>query len=274
MKRFAYIIISVVCSSVFISCQCSNSSKEKSDSDETTLELVETTKEVLADNVLAMLDDWADEYMKATENMGNPLKLELSDTDQTVVPDYLLDPSEASKLVTRTQKVWAMAELICELHIKAAYGMPVNDSMEALTRLRVELNHPLANPKDYSNLPLSDTVRKLYDECKKRNDLIYFWQFQYALVGSMEYIISQNPSLFLSKMSEEQWASYRSRYFTCVKVVNELAKYDSEMSGTQKILFKYKLAGDGKELNTLESSMKYFSDNKDKFKERRNAMLK
>jgi len=278
MNILEHIFLISLSSILVISCKCSNSNNDSPVQTNVTPELVSTTKEVLADNVLAMIDDWGEEFVKATNNLDNPLKLEISDSEMAVIPDYLLSPEDAPLMVKKSQKVWALAELICEIQVREAYRMSIGESMEAISRLGAELNHPITDMRRYKNCPMSETVRELYNVCKDRGELVYFWQFQNAVINSLEYLISRNPNLYLSEMSEEQWASYRSRFCTCIKVVNELAKYDSEMAGTQKIMFKYGLISNEKEadsnLGTLESAVNYYTVNKEKFEKRRNSMLK
>jgi len=75
---------------------------------EPTPEEIQAQKVALADSVLAQIDEYAEQFSKTRD--GYLLNLfALTDEEKIIKPDYLLEPSEVSKFITKTQKVNALA---------------------------------------------------------------------------------------------------------------------------------------------------------------------
>lgn len=203
--------------------------------------------------------------------------MELTDKEKMVKPDYLLDPSVAATLVTKTQKVNALAIYSIELGVRKIYDMPQEETKEAITKLAVEVNHPIDVDLLMGDASTAEKIKREYEICKEHGDLAYFWQFQYAIVSEMSYVVSNDPEIFFSKITEEQWQKFISRFWAIVNTVEKLAIYDDEMSQLWKFRNKYNTQSSSEQTKrvnrTKESAKQFRIANKDKYIARSNALL-
>jgi len=270
MKK-SYILIAVAMVAALTMVSCKNNKSQ-----EPTQEEVQEMKQALADSVLAEIDAFADEYLTASLNGINFGNFELSENEKLIKPDYLLDPSIVNELVTKTQKVNGLAILVVEAIIRGLYDMPLDDAKEAISKLALDINHPIDLECYNANTPRSERIKMEYEKCKENGDVSYFWQFHYAIITEMSYLLAQNPNLYFSKITEEQYNAYRQRYILLSKAVDTLAPFDEDMAMIADFRSKTRItsAEERDKGNTsLEASIQYRIDNKDKYIARRNALL-
>jgi len=271
MKRtFTLFACVAICCAMTVSCKNAKTT-------EPTTEEVQAQKVALADSVLAEIDALAERYYDTQSKSFSFRALELTDAEKMVKPDYLLNPSVASTLVTKSQKVNALAMYIVDKGVRMLFDMPLDETNDAIAKLVTEINHPIDLEFLTSDATVAEEIKREYDVCKERGDLAYFWQFHYAFMTEVSYIIAQDPNLFFSKITDEQSQVLHSRFSTLLIEVEELAKYDEEMSQLLEFRKKYKMFpsnedGDSIMQNT-ETAKQYFIANKDKFIACRNALL-
>jgi len=272
MKRTLTLIACVaVCSAMIISCK--NNKKTEPSPEE-----IQAQKVALADSVLAQIDVLYQEFNEAFQKGFFWWDVLLTEEEKMVKPDYLLDPSVASSLVTKSQKVNALAIYTVDLQIMKLYGMPLEEVKESLAKIAAELNHPVdANAIAGSEMPTAQRTKTLYEECRERGDLSYFWQFHSAFLTETVYAVAQNPELFFSKISEEVWQSFVTAVQDKNKTMRELAKYDEEMAAILQIHDQNRVFSSDEEMvkayASIESAKQFFSANKDKYLSKRNALL-
>ncbi len=254
---------------------CKNNNKKAAKTAEANAEVVEAAKTILADDVLATLDELAQSYINESGKFSPApfISSSLSEEDKLIKPDYLLEPSLVNEMVTKSQKVTALAVLALERHIRLAYGMPTESTDEALAHLTAELNHPVPadNP---DNLTPSEKIRRTYLQCKEDGELSYFWQFALALQIESGYLISNNIDAFFRNLNEEQYASFLKRIIALSDAAKTLAEYESEVKQVWDVFNAEGgvIADISKE--TIEDGKKFFSERKDVFATRRAALLK
>jgi len=156
--------------------------------------------------------------------------------------------------------------------------MPLEETKEVIAKLAVEINYPIdVNVSLNFEMPASEKIKKEYGAFKERGELAYFWQFQNALIIETAYIIAQNPELFFSKITEEQWQSFIKRANEKNKAIGELAKYDEEMAAILEIFNQTKAIASKEEKVMLDSSFELTKQftiaNKDRYIAKRNALL-
>lgn len=270
-----HILIALAMFAALTMVSCKNNKK----SQEPTQEEIQAQKVALADSVLAEIDAITNEYLLAVDNSAAFSNFKLTEEEKMVKPDYLLDPSVANTLVTKSQKVNALAMYLVDMQLRKAYDMPLDETKEAVSKLAADINHPF-DEKVASDIeiPVSEKIRKEYEESKKNGDLAYFWQFQNAVVCEVSYLMAQNPELFLSKTTEEQWQAFRNRIKFKYAALSKLAQYDEEIAMIHQLNesnFPYSSREEMREVNkTKESAKQYRGANKDKIVEKRNALLK
>ncbi len=271
MKRtFQFFALVAICSAMMVSCKNTKTT-------EPTPEEIQAQKVALADSVLAEIDAINENFQNASENSFIIKDFILTEEEKMVKPDYLLDPSFASTLVTKSQKVNALGIYLTDITLRIIYDMPLEETKETIAQLALELNHPMDVDfiTDYK-IPESEKIKREYEECKKRGDLVYFWQLQHAVNTEIAYILAHNPELFFSKITEEQWKAFRKRTTEKTKALRELAKYDEEMAGVLEHCDRTKLLPSEeyeRANSSLESAKQFRIANKDKYIARRNALL-
>lgn len=272
MKRTLTLIAFVaVCCAMAVSCKNAKNAAP-------TPEEIQAQKVSLADSVLAEIDAIVDEYINASEHSFRFTDFGISETEKMVKPDYLLDLSFAGTLVSKSQKANALAFYFADLPVREIYDLQVKEAKEVIAKLAVEINHPIDEGSIFDfNKPASEKIKSYYELCKERGELASFWQFQNALIIETAYIIAQNPELFFSKITEEQWQSFIKRANEKNKAIGELAKYDEEMAAILEIFNQTKAIASKEEKVMLDSSFELTKQftiaNKDRYIAKRNALL-
>ena len=272
MKKYYLFIALAMVAGMTVSCK--NNKKAEADA-----EVVEAAKTILADDVLATLDEIAKPFIDDAGKVEAQqiIAVNLTDKEKLVKPDYLLDPNEASNFVTKSQKLNALAVLLIERTIREAYGMPVDETEDVIAHLVVDLNFPISFD-NMDKMSISERAAETYKQYKERNDLASFWQFQFALVSESAYLVSRNPDIFFRNITEEQFAIYNNRVFSCNSAVRELAKYDEEVAAAFKVFEENRYVGTREEAMELYSSLtsakQTIIDSKDLIAARRAALLK
>jgi len=273
--KINYILIALAMVAALTMVSCKNN--KKTQSQEPTQEEVQEMKQALADSVLAEIDAIVDEYCIAFENDFRFRGFELTEAEKLIKPDYLLDPSVSNELITKSQKINAIAFYMVDLGVRILYDMPVDEAKETIAKLASDVNIPI-DLNDYDiNIPRSERTRNQYNMLKENEEVTYFWQFHNAAIKETYYIIVQNPELFFSKITEEQWQQYVKRTNEKNKAMRELAKYDEEMAAVLEIFNQNRVVSSDEEKAkvsaSIETHKRHLIANKDKFIENRNALL-
>ncbi len=269
MRRpLSFLALAAICSAMMVSC--------KSRQSEPTPEEIQAQKVALADSVLAEIDAFADEYFVASGNAFRLGNFELTEEEKMVKPDYLLDPSFANTLATKSQKVNALAYYITDLSVRTIYDMPLEETKEVIAQLALELNHQVdVNIYTDYEMPLSEKIRKEYEACKERGDVAYFWQFQNAILRETKYLLSKNADMFFNKISDAQVAEFDRRWDNFIDAVKVLSESDDEM---RLVLDNTYIPSNREEFDNMyysskEAAKEMYKSNKFQFIERRNALL-
>jgi len=272
MKRTLTLIACVaVCCAMMVSCKNAKTA-------EPTPEEIQAQKVALADSVLAEIDAIAEQYFDATSKKFTFRSRELTAQEKSVKPDYLLEPSVVNSLVTKSQKINALGILTIDLGVRYLYNMPVDETKEAIAKLALELNfsNDMLSPSE-NQQDVSEITRNTYNYCKANNELSAFWQNSYALAFETYYILAQNPELYFSKISEDEWHAFTRKVGHTIDALKEIAPYDPEIAQLLDILDKTRAfeSDEARDqiLSTLQSTKEFFIANKDKFIARRNALL-
>lgn len=257
MKKSYLLIALAVVAAMTVSCKNSNSKKSEKQAE--TKDIVDAAKVIFADDVLATIDQLAETYITSAEpgDILSQVVSDLNDKEKLLKPDYLLDPTETYNLLTRKQKINALGIMLPERIVREAYGLPLDEFKAAAARLMADVNFPISMDMVNKEIPFSERVKKAYEVCKERGDLSYFWQFEFAVITSTLYLVSQNPDLFLRNVTEEQYLAFDKRFRSLRSALLELAKYDEEIAGVVEILDKNK-ATSNEELDKLCSSFDGF----------------
>jgi len=274
MKRALTLIACVaICSAMTVSCK----NNKKSQNIEPTQEEIQQQKQELADTVWAEIDALAERYIDASKKSFRLQVMELTDAEKMLKPDYLLDLSVANNLVTKSQKISALAIYIIDAGLRKIYDMPTNDIKETIAKIAAEVDFPIDMEYTLSNSPVSEKTKGRYEVFKERGELATFWQFEYAIISEIDYIIANNPDLYFSKITEEQWQSFYTRKQSRMEPIKELAKYDQEKAQVYDFINQNRIFTSQEDRDhfnqTKDTAKQYCIDNKEIFISRRNALL-
>ena len=254
---------------------CKNNNKKAAKTAEANAEVVEAAKTILADDVLAKIDEIGKPYIdEIGENrFASIISSHMTEEAKLVKPDYLLEPSEINSLVTKTQKVNALAILIADRTMMEAYEMPIEEANEAIARLMAEIGTAFSIENE-NDKTISEKITERYQKCKESGDLALFWQFHFAMMNEFSYLICQNPDLFFDNLTEEQHQSFRKRIGTTREVVEILAEYDPELKLAWDTYSKFRIDNPDEVYNSIEAAKEYQISRKESLTARRAEMLK
>jgi len=274
MKR--YVLFATAILAVLLMFSCKNNSKKSSG--RKNLTEVQTQKQEVADSVLKLIDEFEAEFLKLSDDgMKLPELFVLTDAEKAIKPDYLLDPAQANLLVTRLQKINALAYYTVECGVRESYDMPLEEVKEAMTKLSAEVNFAIDMDHLKSNVSESEKIGRIYESCKENDDLTSFWQFQCALIFHTDYIIASNPDLYIPKISEEGLKQFNLRLEYVNDAATALAPYDSDMASLLKEIKEWDLLASESDWDeafaTESTTAQFYIANKQAIVERRNRML-
>lgn len=220
-------------------CSCKNGKPAKKQAKQATDEMFEEFKTKLADSVLVKVDALAEEYIANIESGQLDIYNLLTDKEKKVRPKYLFDPKDAEKLITRQQKVAALAFVIVERPVRMAYGMSTDWTDKEIVKLGSDTGYPLALD-DVAGLGLGDRIRKGYNDCKEKNMMSSFWEIQYDAMCDVAYLLTSNPDLYKDRITEEQFQAHKAVWNYMLQAIEHLAKFDKEM---ERVYNMYKNGG-------------------------------
>ena len=272
MKKYYLFIALAMVAAMSVSCKNNKKAKEASEAAE---EVVEAAKTILADDVLATLDEFAQIFIDETGkfNAVDIISSALTEEEKLIKPDYLLEAAQANEMVTKSQKLSALPILIIERPIRIAYGMPIEETDKVIAHFIAEVNYPMSFD-DEMNLTPSEKVKKAYEAHKERGDIADYWHYAFAAQAELGYLISRNADVFFRGINEEQFISSTERFLTVINAVKILAEYDPEIKQV------WDAVNAGGEISThfsqetLEHSKNFFAENVSVYTARRAALLK
>ena len=273
MKKYYLFIALAMVAAMTVSCK--NNKKAEAEA-----EVVEAAKTILADDVLARIDEIGKPFL---ENSGeysfaSIISSNLTEEEKLVKPDYLLDPAVVNTLTTKNQKIFALGILVTESKIREIYEMPVEEAKEAIGRLYAEIGTSLSID-DPDNKTISEKLSEIYNKCKENGELSLFWQLQFAVQCEFNYLISQNPDIYFRNISEEQFQSFGEEFLNCRKVVETLAEYDPEVKLAWDAYCKFRTNYPDENARqeaykTIEAAKETFASKKEDIAARRAEILK
>jgi len=271
MKRtIAFVALVAICGSTMLSCRNNKTAEPPT-------EEIQQQQQTLADSVMAEMNALAEQYWDARSNSFKIQAIELSEKEKMVKPDYLLNPSVANTLVTKFQKINALGIYITDIGVCKAFGISCDNIKEVAAKLAVELNVPFYAEFSTDETPIIEKIKATYSACNKRGELSLFWIMENAIITEINYILAQDPELFFSKISEEQWQMFNTYKQIRRTAIDKLSNYNEDMSLLVEVRNKSRVSASDKERDnknqSLDSAKQYHISKKDKYIAKRNALL-
>lgn len=256
---------------------CRNGKSTMKQTKQAEQEILAAYRADIADSVLEAVDSLAQQYIANIQDGSLAIENLLTERERLVKPKYLFNPADADRLITRRQKTAALAFLITERPLRIAYGMPVNDTDHAIARLLSDLNYPLDIDR-MKELSISDNTRNVYEMCREKKQVQYFWEVQADAMISVSYLIASNPDLYYSRLTDEQIRRHAAAFDGMMKALERIARTDREM---ESVLNDFRSSGVGPLITsqrnhelTAESFIRFHVENSGKMTARRNGLLR
>ena len=275
MKKYYLFIALAIIAAMTVSCK----SNKKAENKEADAEVVDAAKTILTDDVLATLDEIAKPILESSGSAApeSIIASALTEEEKLIKPDYLLEASQANEMVTKSQKLNALAILFVERPIRIAYGMPTEETDKVIAHLAAEVNDPISFD-DEMNLTPAEKTKMAYEFHKEKGDIKDFWQYVFAIQIEINYLISNNPDAFFRNITNEQYEAYASRYRSSRSAVRVLAEYDKELSSILEFHDANRASSSDEESDVLfatkESAKQHMVAYKDIYVARRANLLK
>ena len=228
---------------------------------------VEFDKTILADAVFPKTDGIAQSFVDESGKFNAEAVIcsALTEEEKLIKPDYLLEAPQANELVTKTQKMNALAILLMERPIRITYGMPTEEIDEVIARFAAETNVIVFDEEE--NLTPAEKTKRAYEMLKERGDVAVFWQFFLAIQTEVDYLISKNIDVFFRNLTEDRYASLINQFNRVMNAVITIAEYDPEVKQA------WDTFNVGEEIaSDIDLSQKAIAPSKDFFSERGNLL--
>lgn len=231
MKKLSIIAMAV---SAMMLAACGGQTKQAADAvDSDSVATVSFEQAQIEQKVMVELDSIAAEYgkLKPVEGVFTDGKIQLSDDEIKVKPDYLFDPSIVGDLTTNTLKYRAMGALAVDKKIAELYKMDVDSYNTAITKLSTDVNDPAVQDAN-----TSDDVVAFYKAEKDNGRINLFWEAAAGVIIENLFVLSQNSEKLLPAFDDEA-ASNMTYHVTVLKdAIDRLGQYDADIQKLSEIL--------------------------------------
>jgi len=230
MKKISF-LAAAAAAMVMVSCGGGKTAQDT----ETRDSLISFEQSQIEQKIMVELDSVASLWTKLNpvEGIFENGKIQLSEDELKVKPDYLLDLSCVNDLSLLSQKYRALGMLIVDKKVAKLYNMDEEGYKSALTKLATDVNDPaiqlMANPTP-------EDVQKFYDEERENGRINFFWEASAAAIMENLYVIVQNTEKFLPAL-DDQAASDLTYHIALLKIsLDDLAAYDENIRNLDTIL--------------------------------------
>ncbi len=259
------------------SCRNSKAAGQSKQDSQDSQEMPDEYKTQIADSILEAVDSLAQQYAADIKDGSLAIGNILTDREKVRKPKYLFNPADADRLITRHQKTAALAFLITERPMRIAYGMPVDEADRAIARLLSDLNYPL-DIDGMKELSISENTRRVYEMCREKNQVQYFWEVQTDAMINVSYLIASNPDIYYTRLTDEQIRKHTAAFDGMMEALERIAVDDRKM---QRVLDDFRSSGAGPLVTgqhshglTAKDFIRFHVENGRDMTERRNGLLR
>lgn len=226
-KNFSF--VAAVAALVLASC-----GGKKADVNQVAQDSVAAAQSKIEQKIMAELDSVANIWysLDPVDNVLVNGKIQLSEAELKVKPDYLYDLKNIDGLSLLSQKYRVLGLLAVDAKIAELYKMDVDAYSAAMAKLTTDVNDPAIKfQKKYS----PEDLKALYDAEKENDRLNFFWESTAAVVIENLYLLSQNVDKFLPAFDDQTVADL-SRHVALLKLsLDDLAAYDTHIKELAEI---------------------------------------
>ncbi len=213
-------------------CSCGNKQKTADAEQEKSFE-----QEQIEANIKLQVDSLAAEFAKMgrTPFMQSLLegKIELTNEEKLVKPEYLIDPASTADLVTLSQKYRAIAMLDADKYIAKAFDMPIDEYESAIKKLVVDIDDSAFKlfVEEADTIEHATTIQRFYDAENENGRINFFWDTTTAFLVEELYIISADPNnKFIECFDDESASNITYRIILFQNALERLKEYNPELN--------------------------------------------
>lgn len=228
MKKISFLFAAAF---VMILASCgSKTAAEQSDSDSVSFE-----QSQIEEKIMVELDSIADEWNKLApvEGVLSNGKIQLSEDEIKVKPDYLLDLAKVEDLSLLSQKYRAIGMLTVDKKVAELYKMDVDAYKATLAKLATDVNDPAINIKDNST---TEDLKAFYNAEKENGRINLFWEASAAGIVENLFVLSQNIEKFLPAFDDKAASDFTYHIALLKLALDDLATYDNNIKGIVDVM--------------------------------------
>lgn len=228
MKKISFLFAAAF-AMILASCG-SKTAAEQSDSDSVSFE-----QSQIEEKIMVELDSIADEWNKLApvEGVLSNGKIQLSEDEIKVKPDYLLDLAKVEDLSLLSQKYRAIGMLTVDKKVAELYKMDVDAYKATLAKLATDVNDPAINIKDNST---TEDLKAFYNAEKENGRINLFWEASAAGIVENLFVLSQNIEKFLPAFDDKAASDFTYHIALLKLALDDLATYDNNIKGIVDVM--------------------------------------
>lgn len=232
------LFISMLCISALVLVSCGNKASKKKDAVVEPKEVSAQEQYLTEDLILKMNDlitSLGDFGLVPQMRAIFDGKVELTEKEKQVKPQFLMPLEKADELITLSQKSKALGVYFVDKSYAALYGIPTEPYDAILTRLSVETDNQgiLEEPDINIEINASDTkdwVVSMGNELLEKEKINQFIETAAAGVLENIYILSQDLDRYIVFFDDESASEISLRFVYLLEAANDLLPYYPELS--------------------------------------------
>lgn len=154
-------------------------------------------------------------------------KVQLTEKELQLKPEYLADPSYVNNLQTLSQKYRAIAILAVDKEVAKLYEMPTEDYDKSLVKLYAEINDSALKTFITSD-DYVESIDKFYTSSIENERQNLFWDAVCAGIIEELYIATQNADKFLAGFTDESASNFAYHITLLSIAIEDLATINPE----------------------------------------------
>ena len=228
MKKFS-LLVAAVAAMVFASCG-NKTAANQGNGDSVSFEQSQIEEKIMVE-LDSIIDQW--HKLGPVDGIFANGKIQLSEDEMKVKPNYLLPASIVDDMSLLSQKYRAMGMLVVDKKVASLYKMDTDAYTAAITKIATDVNDNALQTA--ANGDMSD-AKAFYEAEKEAGRINFFWETSAAGLIETFYVISQNQEKFIQAF-DDQTASDMTYHIAVLKLaLDDLATYDPNIKGLVDIL--------------------------------------
>lgn len=160
-------------------------------------------------------------------------KLELTEAEKQVKPDFLFNPADINDLVALSQKYRAIAVLSADKFVAKLYGQPIDDYEAAIKKLVVDIDDPAFKVfiEAADTATHEQIITDFYNAENESGRINFFWETTSAYMVEELYLLSKDPNgKLMDSFTDESASKISYRIALFQNALERLKAYDPSLN--------------------------------------------